>query len=201
MLIGLRGAEPQQINSSERIMAQADIKHRPTPQTHIFILLRTRGEALERRRERKRTGGGMIVMESNPAIYAGNLSRGSPTSLPIVIGTGTGSGSALKPQRSNTWISGGWGSWVMPRRSVVFRFSECDSAVRALESCLHQHAEPTASLLTWELCWTTEGYTAVSGTFTARLSRRTCTGGERRGRLQAGGACVGDDLPPNSHQL
>lgn len=43
MLIGLLGAEPQQINSSEQIMTWADIRPPPTPlplQTHILILLR-----------------------------------------------------------------------------------------------------------------------------------------------------------------
>lgn len=37
MLIGLWGSEPQQINFSERIMAQADIKHPPTPNTHFHL--------------------------------------------------------------------------------------------------------------------------------------------------------------------
>lgn len=57
MLIGLWGSEPQQINFSERIMAQADIKHPPPPQTHIFILLRTR-EGVKERGKAVRRGRG-----------------------------------------------------------------------------------------------------------------------------------------------
>lgn len=37
MLIGLWGAEPQQINSSERITARADIKPPPPSNTHFHL--------------------------------------------------------------------------------------------------------------------------------------------------------------------
>lgn len=47
MLIGLWSAEPQQIKSSEQIMAWADIKPLPYSQTHIL----TRKESGEGERE------------------------------------------------------------------------------------------------------------------------------------------------------
>lgn len=59
MLIGLWGAEPQQINSLERIMAWADIRH-PPPQTHILILLLTRQEEVVK--EWGQVSGGQFVI-------------------------------------------------------------------------------------------------------------------------------------------
>lgn len=50
MLIGLWGAEPQQINSSEWIVAWADIRPPPPFQTHILILLFANGEKVVKER-------------------------------------------------------------------------------------------------------------------------------------------------------
>lgn len=68
MLIGLWGAEPQQINSSERIMAWADIRTPLPPHllpllllctpTHILILLLTRREEVVKERGKERGKGG-----------------------------------------------------------------------------------------------------------------------------------------------